>query len=240
MGRARAQSLSEPVRQLTEKSFDEYHLYTLERPATLRDGETKQVELVRAPAVASKRIYVYDGVKIDANRYNGYSMDNIRSERNYGTQSNSKVWVMREFANTTANGLGIPLPKGRVRFYRRNSDGQIEFTGENTLDHTPQGETVRAYTGDAFDLVASRTRTLFKVDESRNAFADETFEIRLRNRKAEPVEIRVIEHLYRGANWEITQKTNAFVKTDAQTIEFRVQVKPEEEKILTYTVHYTW
>lgn len=225
---------------IAQKTFDEYHLYTLERPANLRDGETKQVELVRAPAVASKRIYVYDGVKIDTNRYNGYSSDSIRSEREYGTQSNPKVWVMREFANTKANGLGVALPKGRVRFYRRNSDGQIEFTGENTLDHTPQGESVRAYTGDAFDVVGSRKRTLYKMDESRNAFADESFEIRLRNRKTEPVEIRVVEHLYRGVNWEITQKTNAFVKTGAQNIEFRVQVQPAEEKVITYTVHYTW
>lgn len=222
---------------VTEKTFDEYHLYTVERPTTLRDGETKQVEMVRAPAIPSKNIYIYDGVKIDTNRYNGYRMESFRNDRDYGTVSNPKVWVMREFANTKENGLGVPLPKGRVRYYRQNNDGQIEFTGENTLDHTPQGETVRSYTGDAFDLVGSRTRTSF---ETSGNTADESFEIKLRNRKSEPVEIRVVEHLYRWSTWEITKKSNAFVKTDAQTVEFRVQLKPDEEKVVSYSVHYSW
>jgi hypothetical protein len=223
---------------VSEKTFDEYHLYTVERPTTLRDGETKQVEMVRAPAIPSKNIYIYDGVKIDTSRYgSGYRMENFRSDREYGTVSNPRVWVMREFANTKENGLGVPLPKGRVRYYRQNNDGQIEFTGENTLDHTPQGETVRSYTGDAFDLVGSRTRTNF---ETSGNTADESFEIKLRNRKSEPVEIRVVEHLYRWSTWEITKKSNAFVKTDAQTIEFRVQLKPDEEKVVSYSVHYSW
>jgi len=224
---------------VTEKTFDEYHLYTLQRPATLRDRETKQVEFVSADGIKSQRVYIYDGVKIDADRYRGYSYDTIRNQREYGTESNRKVWVMREFANTAANGLGIPLPKGRVRFYRRDTGGQLEFTGENIIDHTPKDETLRVYTGDAFDVVGERKRTAYTIDTSRN-FLDESFEIKLRNHKKEPVEVRVVEHLYRGSNWEITAKSNAFVKTDAQTIEFRIQLKPDEEKTVTYTAHYTW
>ena len=105
------------------------------RATTLRDSETKQVEFIRAPGVGTKQIYIYDGVKIDANRYNGWDWDNIRNDHSYGAESNPKVWVMREFVNSQANRLGMPLPKGRVRFYRRNDDGQIEFTGENTIEH---------------------------------------------------------------------------------------------------------
>ncbi len=74
----------------------------------------------------------------------------IRNNPEYGTQSNKKVWVMREFKNSKENGLGIALPAGRVRFYRRDdTDGSVQFTGENNLDHTPEGETVRLYTGDS-------------------------------------------------------------------------------------------
>ena len=69
---------------------------------------------------------------------------------------------------------------------------------------------------------------------------DESFEITLRNHKTEPVEIRVVEHLYRGSNWTITKKSQNFTKTESQTIEFRVTVNPNEEKVITYTVHYTW
>lgn len=224
---------------VTERAFDEYHLYTVAQPTTLRDRETKQVEFVRAGGIKSQRVYVYDGLKTDR-RYESYESESIRHDRNYGTQSNPKVWVMREFENTKANGLGIPLPKGRVRFYRRDTGGALEFTGENIIDHTPQGERLRIFTGDAFDVVGQRKRTNFKLDDQRNAWADESFEIKLRNRKKEAVEVRVVEHLYRGANWEITAKSNAFVKTDARTMEFRVKVAPDAEQTITYTVHYSW
>jgi hypothetical protein len=224
---------------VTEKTFDEYHLYTLERTTTLRDRETKQVEFIRAPGVGTKQIYIYDGVKIDANRYNGWNWDNFRNDHSYGTESNPKVWVMREFVNSQANHLGMPLPKGRARFYRRNDDGQIEFTGENVIDHTPRDETVRIYTGNAFDLIGERTRTNYAVDDGKNT-ATESFEIKVRNHKKEPVDVRVVEHLYRALNWDIAFTSDKHTKTDSHTIEFPVTIPPDGEKTVTYTAHYTW
>jgi len=224
---------------VTEKAFDEYHLYTLERSTTLRDRETKQVEFIHASGVAAKQIYVYDGAKIDFNRYNGWNWENIRNDHSYGTESNPKIWVMREFVNSAANHLGMPLPKGRVRFYRHNDDGQVEFTGENMIDHTPKDETVRVYTGNAFDIVGERKRTNYTVEGGRST-ATETFEVRVRNHKKESVEVRVVEHLYRGKNWEITAKSDEYKKKDSQTIEFPVTIAPNGEKVITYTAHYTW
>src|SRR5207247_9473806 len=119
-----------------------------------------------------------------------------------GTQSNKKVNVYRQFKNTEANKLGIPLPKGRVRFYSQDEDRQLEFVGENNIDHTPKDELVRLYVGDSFDLVGERKRTDFKTSDS-NHWSDESFEIKVRNRKKEPAEIRVIEHHYRWNNWAI-------------------------------------
>jgi hypothetical protein len=224
---------------VTEKAFDEYHLYTLARPTTLHDRETKQVEFVRAANVSTKQLYIYDGVKIEANRYNGWNWETIRNNAEYGTESNPKIWVMREFANSEANHLGMPLPKGRVRFYRRNDDGQIEFTGENVIDHTPHDETVRVYTGNAFDLTGERRRTDYRLDLNRQRL-DETFEIKVRNHKKEPVEVRVVEHLYRWITWDIPVHSDSFKKTDSKTIEFPVTIAPDEEKTITYTAHYTW
>ena len=234
---AEAASMPAPV---SEKAFEEYHLYTLNRPATLHDRETKQVEFLRAEDVSSQRLYVYDGAKIDRRRYQGYSSENIRRNRDYGTDCNPKVWVMKEFENSEKNNLGIPLPRGVVRFYRRDDDGQLEFTGENIIDHTPKDETVRVYTGNAFDLVGERKRTDYQIDTGGN-WLDESFEIKVRNHKEkETVEIRVVEHLYRWINWEIVEKSDTFLMTDSQTMEFRVQLEPGEEKIITYKVHYTW
>ncbi len=217
---------------VTEKTFDEYHFYTLPWPTTLRDCETKQVEFIHADKIASTRFYVYDGARIDANRYRGYNYESIRTQADYGTQSNPKVWTMREFKNTEANGLGLPLPKGRVRFYRRDADGQLEFTGENVIDHTPRDETLRVYTGSAFDLVGERKRLAFRVDSSHDT-CDEWFEIRLRNHKKETTGIRVVEHLYRWTNWDVVDSGDPFVQTDAQTVEFRVRSRPTRKRSST-------
>lgn len=224
---------------VTEKAFDEYHLYSVARPVTLRDRETKQVEFVSAAGVASERLYVYDGAWIDPNRYGSWNWDQVRREPSYGTQSNPKVWVMRQFENSKENGLGIALPKGRVRFYTQDSDGRLEFVGENTIDHTPKDETVRVYTGNAFDIVGERRQTNYKVDWDDD-WARESFEITLRNHKTEPVEVVVVEHLYRWTNWEIQKASQDYVKTDARTIEFHVRLKPDEEKKVTYEAYYSW
>ena len=220
-----------------EKVFDEFHLYTLQRPTTLRDQQTKQVEFVRAAGIHSQRLYIYDGTNL-AN-YTYYSPEQARQDVNYGTQSNPKVWVMQEFKNSEANHLGIALPKGRLRFYRRDTDGHLEFVGENTIDHTPKDETIRVYTGNAFDVVGERRRTSINVD-SRNRWIEEGFEIKVRNHKKEPVNVRVVEHLYRWNNWKLIEQSQQYRKKDAQTIEFPVTVAPNGEQTVTYTVHYSW
>jgi hypothetical protein len=224
---------------VVEKTFDEYHLYTLHRPVTIHDKESKQVEFVRAGGVKADVIYVYDGAKIDSTRYQGWQPEMIRNDSTYGALSNPKVWVMREFMNSDANHLGMPLPKGRVRFYRRDTDGRLEFTGEDTIDHTPKDEKIRVFTGAAFDLTGERKRTIFRQDMGRSEM-DEAFEIKVRNHKKEPVEVRVVEHLYRWNTWTITSSSMPYTKTDAQTIEFRATLQPDEEKTITYAAHYTW
>ena len=218
---------------VSEKAFDEFHLYSIARPTTLHDRETKQVEFVHAEHLFAPTIYVYDGAE-------GYHFYGLNYDRGYGQSDNKKITVMREFVNDETNHLGIALPAGKLRFYRRDTDGQLQFVGENTIDHTPRKETVRVTTGNAFDLVGERKQTDFHVDTG-DKWMDETIEIKLRNRKKDaPVAIRVVEHLYRWNNWSITAKSDDFTKKDAQTIEFRVPVKPDEEKTVTYTVHYSW
>lgn len=220
-----------------EKSFDEFHLYTLQRATTLHDQETKQVEFVSATGIHSQRLYVYDGARMAQYAY--YNSEQIRQDASYGTQSNPKVWVMQQFKNSESNHLGIPLPKGRLRFYRRDTDGHLEFIGENTIDHTPKDETLRLYTGNAFDLVGERKRTSYRVESSQRSM-DESFEIHVRNHKKEPVEVRVVEHLYRCNNWKLAEQSTTSRKIDAQTVEFPVTVKPDGETVVTYAVHYSW
>lgn len=215
------------------KKFDEFHMYSLPLKTTLRDGETKQVEFVRSEKVATEKLYIYDGS--GGLRYHG----GINTNQNYGQNAQPDVAIYREFKNSEDNGLGVALPAGRTRFYRMDSDGQLEFTGENSIDHTPKNETIRVYLGNAFDLVGERTRTQFYKHPSRDMMR-ETFEIEIRNRSEEAVSVQVVEHLYRWSNWEITEPTADFEKTDAQTIEFPVTVGADAVKTVSYTVEYTW
>ena len=204
---------------VTEKSFDEFHLYTLGNPVTLRDKETKQVEFVRATGVKAERVYVFDGL------YQGGGV--------------GKVQVYREFKNAEANKLGLALPKGKVRFYSQDADRQLEFVGENQIDHTPKDETIRVLTGNSFDLVGEH-RITNENEDGANRVATQTVEIKVRNRKKEPVEIRVVEHAVRSNTWTLTAQSQPHEKKDAQTFEFRVPLQPDEEKVITYTIRYTW
>ncbi len=224
-------ALSAPA--VTQKTFEEYHLYTIQRPATLRDRETKQVEFVRASGIASKVLYIYDGLKLDPQQYQNWN------DPTFGVQWTPKVAVVREIVNSQANHLGDPLPAGRTRFYRRDSDGRLEFTGEDEIRHTPRNETVRLFTGAAFDVVGERRRINFATN-NMNRVTDETYEIEVRNRKTAPVDVRVVEHLYRWAGWEIRGNSLPFDKTDAQTIEFKLPVAADSSAKVVYTVHYAW
>ena len=224
--------------QVTEKAFEEYHLYTLPRQTTVLDREVKQVEFIRAVHVPAKRLYVYDGFKRD-DRYRGWNYEGIRREPGYGTESNTKVWSMLEFTNSVAAHLGMPLPKGKVKVYRRDTDGRNEFIGEDAIDHTPKDEPVRLYTGNAFDLVGERRQTSFKLDTS-NRGADESFEIKLRNHKTEDVDVRVVEHLYRWLQWKIADSSQDYTPTDARTVEYQAHIPAGGQIIINYNVHYSW
>ncbi len=192
--------------QVTQKPFDDYHLYDLNRTVSLQDGETKQVEFLEAAGVTVTRSYLYDGADDNRAPFSNYG-GNFIEQQNYGlSHSNTKVQIQQEIKNTAANHLGTPLPAGRIRLYRRDADGQMEFIGESTINHTPTKDTVKVTSGGAFDIKGARTQTNFYVDNGRRTL-DEYFEIKVTNQKAQPVTVNVLEHLYRGDNWEIVQKS---------------------------------
>ncbi|MBL1136551.1 MAG: hypothetical protein HND46_14675, partial [Chloroflexi bacterium] len=131
------------------------------------------------------------------------------------------------------------VPAGRVRLFKKDTDGSALLIGEDTVDHTPKGETIQLYVGNAFDLVGERLQTDFQY--SGYLQLDESYSIKLRNRKDDqPVEIRVVEHLFRWSEWQILSSTHEYTKTSSSTIEYRVTVNPGEEVQIDYTVHYQW
>jgi len=218
-----------------QREFFEYHLYQVPRPVTVRDNETKQIEFVRAPAVAAEKFFVYDGLQCQSYAwycsFSGYP----QTDPSYGVVSNPKVMVMVEF---DTDDVDADLPRGRVRVYQQDIDGASLLIGEDTIDHTPKGETVRLYVGDAFDIVGERVQTDFSLPSPKSV--EETYRIVLRNHKDEAVEVRVVEHLFRWSNWRILRASHDYTKMDSSNIEFRVRVPAEGETEVSYTVLYTW
>ena len=222
-----------------EKPLFEYHLYTLARPTSIGNNSTKQIELFPARTnIPCSKMYVYDGFEPQ------FFPASIDTNRDVRGRMNTKVDVYVQLQNTEKNGLGIPLPAGRIRVYTRDdadqdqAGGALEFVGEDKIDHTPRDESVLIRVGSAFDITGERRRTNFATPD--NHTLTESFEIKLRNHKSEPVRVVVKEKLSRGAGWEITASSDKFEKQDAATVHIPVDIKPNEEKTVTYTVKYTW
>lgn len=223
--------------QFEQKELFEYKLYSLQRHTDLASNETKQIELTSGHGVSASKLFIYDGIADNwMIYYNNYS---YRSQESFGQQSNKKVGVYVSFRNDEKSGLGIPLPKGKVRVYKKDDDGKEQFVGEDEIDHTPKDEEVRLYLGNAFDIVGERKQSNFKTVVSGHIY-EESFEITLRNHKSEPVEVQVYEHPWRWSDWEIVKHNADRKKVDQTTIDFPVKLKKDEEKTVSYTIRYVW
>jgi hypothetical protein len=219
-----------PVEQ---REIFEYQLYEIQRPVTVANNETKQVEFVRGANVPATTFFVYNG----SPQFYGYY--GVNQDQYYGSTGITDVQTYLEFDTSEENGLGADLPAGRVRVYQADTDGAPVLIGENQIDHTPEGEMVQFYLGNAFDLVGERTQTNFVYVSDR--VIQETYEIRLRNRKDEgSVEVRVPETMFRWSEWEILESSIEYTKVNSNSIEFRANVPAGEEVVLTYTVQYSW
>jgi hypothetical protein len=204
--------------QFQEKSFFEYHLYTLQRRATVADAQQKQIELLHGEGVAPVKEYVLEG-------------QSWYYRQKY-TSDTQKVAVLLRTENTEKNHLGVPLPKGTVRVYQRDSDGSLQFIGEDTIDHTPRDESFSLSMGNAFDIAAERKQADFTV--LGNCANESEYEITLRNHKAEDVVVKVVEPL--GGDWTMVKSSHPFEKTSSSSAEFHLAVPKNGKTILTYRV----
>ena len=208
--------------QFQEQGFFEYHMYTLQRPTTIRDNETKQVSLLEATGFDVKKEFVLSGQHY---YYTNYS--------NPGQPIKEKVGVYIQFRNSQTNKLGMPLPAGTVRLYKKDDKGNQQFIGEDKIDHTPKDEDVRVKVGDAFDIVAERKQIDYKVLASGHLY-EYAYEIKIRNHKDTPVTVVVNEPI--GGDWEMVSSTFEAKKTAAFAAQFNVPVAKDGEATLTYRV----
>jgi hypothetical protein len=210
--------------QFVEESFFEYHLYTLQRPTTLRQNEQKQVTLLEGEGVGIDKRLIFYGQQY---WYRG----------SYGQiQSNQKVGVYLDFLNSEDNQLGVPLPRGVVRVYKADSQGAQQFIGEDRIDHTPRDERVRIKMGEAFDVVGDRRQMEYRVISG--CVSESAWEITLRNHKDEAAEVQIVEPV--GGDWEILSSSHEWNKMDAFTFSYTVTVPARDETTVEYRVRVKW
>jgi hypothetical protein len=221
---AALRAASEDAAKFVEEGFFEYHLYTLQRPTTLLNNEQKQVTLLEAENVGIAKRLIFYGAPY---YYRG----------SYGqVVSNQKVGVYLDLANSEANNLGMPLPRGIVRVYKADRSGAQQFIGEDQIDHTPRDEQVRIKMGEAFDVVGDRRQMDYRV--LGTCVSESDWEISVRNHKDEATQVEIIEPV--GGDWEILRATHEAVKLDAHTFKFVVQVPARGEIKVGYSVRIRW
>jgi hypothetical protein len=207
--------------EFKEQSFFEYHLYTLQRPASIREQETKQVSLLEASDFTVSKEFIINGQP--------YYYQNYTS---VGQPIKDKVGVFVQFRNSQQNHLGMPLPAGTIRLYKRDDKGGQQFIGEDHIDHTPKDEEVRVKVGDAFDIISERKLMDYKVISDR--VFEYSYQIVIRNHKQGPVTVIVNEPI--GGDWEMLSSSHRAEKTAAFAARFEVPVAKDGEAKLTYRV----
>jgi len=214
-----------PAANMSEQSLMEYHLYTLDRPTTIAENQTKQVALLSASNVPAHKELVLSG-----NDY--YYMSS------YGELGQKmKVGVFLEFDNREAAHLGMPLPKGIIRVYKKDKAGNAQFVGEDSIDHTPRNEKVRLKLGESFDVTADKKQTDFKTFPSPFRGGHEVeaaFEIVLKNAKKEATTVTVQEPI--PGDWKIVSESHRSTKPTAHTASWKIEIPPEGKTTLSYRV----
>ena len=191
-----------------EESLFEYHLYSLERPATLKNNQVKQLSLLSADSVPVEKELVFDVSK------------------------SSDVQVALSLNNSKEKGLGMPLPAGVLRVYKADSQGQLQFLGEDRIEHTPKDEEVKVIVGNAFDVTGTRTQTSYNKVSSD--VWRESYETEIKNHKSQTQKVKIVEHFY--GDWEITTSSDPYKKKEAFIAEWEITVPADGSKKVSYTV----
>jgi len=210
---------------MVEEGLFEYHLYTLQRPTTISNNQTKQVSLLSATKIPVKKEFLLKG----QNYYYRGSYGDIGQKL--------KVGVFVEFENKEESNLGMPLPKGVVRVYKNDKSGNAQFVGEDRIDHTPKNEEIKLKLGDAFDVTADKKQTNFKKATAIGKYSQAyitSFEIVLKNAKNEAVEVVVHETI--TGDWKMKDESHPHEKVAAGTAEWKIKVPAEGETKLSYDV----
>lgn len=222
---AKSEMMDAAAPAMTQESFSDYHLYSMDRKTSVNNNETKQVSMMSATGFPVQKRYVVDGQAFF-----------YRSPLHPGSPLKDAVQVYYQLKNEAKSGLGMPMPSGTVRVYQSDSKGGVQFVGEDRIAHTPKDETINLKIGEAFDVTCERKQTDFQRI-SNNVFETE-YSITLKNHKAIPINVEVNEPI--GGTWRMVSSSHTWAKTDAWAATFAVPIAVDGTVELKYRVRVTY
>ncbi|MBC5816579.1 MAG: DUF4139 domain-containing protein, partial [Candidatus Eremiobacteraeota bacterium] len=191
----------------SQENYFEYHLYTMSRPSTILDKQTKQIALLQAQNVPVRKTLELRG----APQYYRSAQPDLGDRLPLG------VYVTFE---NKGGQLGIPLPGGIVRLYKNDSRGLSQFLGSDRIDHTPKNETVRLHLGNSFDVTARKKQTDFHI--AGFCQSDSSYQITVSNAKPLAQDVLVVEPI--PGDWQITAENMHHTKSSASSANWTMRV----------------
>ncbi|MBX3097566.1 MAG: hypothetical protein KF812_11940 [Fimbriimonadaceae bacterium] len=209
---------------LPDLNVPQTHSYTVQRPATLRAGETKQLLYVESLSMEVSRRLVLDPLA----KFRGLKP----GDKPVGV-GNLHPLVLYAFQNDAANDLGIPLPAGPIQVFRRGNGHVAQVLGEDFIEHTPNHDTITLIAGNAEHVTISRDRIEYEERED-GASAHERFEIAFVNDGDEEENIHLVER-----NWssgKVSDETHPYTAIDSHAILFVVSVPAKSRVTIAYSL----
>lgn len=111
-----------------------------------------------------------------------------------------------------------------------DSDNNLEFIGEDQINHTGRNETVRINTGKAFDLVG-KTMVLTQKQISQRV-SERTVQITLRNNSLENKSIGVLYQI--DPNSKIVSSEKPYDMDQNRKVTFIVDIQPDKEFVFSF------
>jgi len=208
-----ARAESKPA--MNQAELGDYHIYTLNSTHDLKAKENITVRMYGPLNVGYVKTYVFEN-----------------TERR---QKEEPLKVELSIKNTESNGLGIPLPAGKVEIYTYSNTGGLEYIGADQIRQVPKGQSSTLLSGYAFDIIGKRK--VLNYDRQRKS-EEAVIEVQVTNTRSELVQVRIVEHI--NGDWVVKNESHNYQKKDASTIHFTIILDPGKTKYVTYTYRKEW
>ena len=215
----RPSSMQMQARRLADDSVNnklgDFYIFKLGNNLNLKSLESVQFPLIPKRIISYEKIYVFSNVERD--------------------QKDEPLDIQISFDNSEENNLNLPLPSGIAYLYERSVDNKLNFLAKNNISQLYKGGSASFSAGKAFDIVGKRR--ILNYDRQSNV-EESTISLQVINSSEKPIKVKVIEKII--GDWVVKQSSSMYIKDDASTIYFPLEIGPNSSQSVTYTYKKEW